>query len=770
MTHRHRLALIALLVALPGCMPGVGRNVAPTAARAPGAGATATRAIPPRPAGAVGRRADALGAQQLSPAPARGGGLQAPPVVANPAFVALPSPTDLTGTVTFRALSDAFFADSAAAFRLSALGPAGHTLLSVSTLDENLYTNAGQVVAGTSQADGTFALAKAAPLGLPFVVNAGFARGHRLSALAAAGSTHVDVDEATTMVAELARWQLFPFAVDNEPDLADLTSSDLSALHTRTRELLGSVALPSTGGAYPSVEALRHGSGHVLRNAYVEAFGGRVTGAGDSTPVAANLLADLWEQVLGFRPLALTRVAGNGIKGFNQSDGLQAREAEIAAPIDAVTDHVGNVYFTQYDSHLVSIVPVNGLAGPIYGENETNLAMGAVHTIGGLVNGPKDPLAWDFDTFQLDLDGTEGGVRMLDPDPEAPQGYSLYAPHKLALERATVDSTRSHIYFTQPYTGRVMLMPAEEVRHFDRNDLGNPAYKPHYLYSVVGRGPYLPWDLESFAPAVDGDLASDTGLWFPTGLARDPGGNLWILDAGNGEPGSGGVLVVREDTGEIFRVPLTRNGQPFTPDGALDLRLSPAGDEIYVADTERHWVFKFPKPDPGSYAIPGPQAAVEITRVVGKPDAPPLVAEDPRGGIAGYLDTAVTGVEYPDIHDASDGIADPSGDLADDGGGVAPASVTALLNRPGSICFDLAGDLLIGDTGNGRIRLKKGEKLYTVAGGLDTRYITGDARLAYMPAIGYLNLSAADGNILVTDKKEAVVRRLHTVRGSLLAP
>jgi hypothetical protein len=775
---RHRATLLALALAVAGCAPGTGRNVAPTGAEAKVSPGKATPKVSSRPPAAVAaaavRKADPLGPQQLAPVPVRAGALVPPPVVAYPAFVALSSPADLAGGVNFLSVSDAYFKDSAAALRLNALGPASHALVNVTTLGEDLYTNGGKVVTTTSKADGTFTLAKGIPTTKPFVVTAGFARGHRLAAIAPAGATSVEIDEATTMVTELARWQLFPFAVDDDRDVTDLTAGDLSSLVARTREILGDVALPSTGGANPTVEALRLGSGHVLRNAYVEAFGGQVTSTGGPTSTA-NTLSDLWEQALGFKPLALTRTAGNGIKGFNQSDGRVATQAEIAAPIDAVTDHLGNVFFSQYDVHLVSMVPIFGVSGPIYGEDETTLGAGNLHTIAGVVNGPKDPVAWELDAFRPIAEADPLGAV-----PMRPGGFPLYAPHKLAIERAGMTAA-SHVYFSQPYTGRIMLMPAADVEHFDHQGAPN-AYTEGNLYSVAGRGLLLPWEDDDangyhdanaanhWTPAADGEPATQAGLFFPTGFQRDTAGNLWILDAGDGSPGTGGVLVVNEADGLIFRVPLTRNGVPFTPDGALDLRLSPDESEIYVADTERHWVFKFPNPGAPPFTLLAPPPAQEITRVAGKPDvAPADPANDFWPGIAGFLDTSVADVLYPDIHDVSDGVDDPAGDLVGDGGAVARDAVTALLNRPGSICFDAVGDLLIGDTGNGRVRLKKDGKLYTIAGGLDTRYITGDSRLAYMPAIGYLNLTA-EGNVLLTDKKEAVVRKLHTVRGSLVKP
>jgi sugar lactone lactonase YvrE len=226
---------------------------------------------------------------------------------------------------------------------------------------------------------------------------------------------------------------------------------------------------------------------------------------------------------------------------------------------------------------------------------------------------------------------------------------------------------------------------------------------------------------------------------------------VWVLDAGNGQPGTGGLLVVAEADGRIYRIPLTRDGQPFTPDGALDVVLAPGEGHLYIADTERHWVFRLPKPAIGPQATP-----TAIERVAGRPPANPEAYV--YVGTPGFVDA--TARPYPSIYDVSSAEPDFTAEPP------TPQAVTTLLNRPGSLCFDAAGDLLIADTGNGRIKLKRGAALYTIAGGLDTRYLTGDARLAFLPATGYMSRDSA-GNVLVADKREAVVRRLHTARGSL---
>jgi hypothetical protein len=645
--------------------------------------------------------------------------------------------SDLVGTASFSLLNEAYFRDSAATYRLLET-PLGRAMVTVSALDEALYARDGQVVRATTDASGSYRLTGSIPANEACVVNVTFAGGHRLSAIAPAGATSRNVDEASTLVAEMARWQLRPDATASGPSVQAVSSVTLEEVESLTRSLLASVPLPVTPGDVPSVDALQLGAGHRLRNAYVEAFGSRVTAVGSGL---ANQLSDAWRDLLGFQPLALSRVAGVGIRGYSQSDDTPATEGQLVAPMHAVMDEWGHVYFSQYDVQLLTMVPGSSLTGPLYGEDQSSLGAGKLYSIGGVVNGPKDPNTWEQIFRGVASDTLGDGVPMYASDGDAPQGFPLYSPHKLALERSPAVQ-RSHLYFTQPFTGRVMLMPADDgLSHF-----GRPApYASRSLYVVAGRGvPLSDEEASAWSPAQDDQAAAAAGLFSPTGLTRDAAGNLWLIDAGNGAPGTGGLLVVRESDGHIFRVPLTLDGQPFTPDGALDVVLSPGESHLYVADTERHWVFRLPKP-----ATVGTQAPAPIERVAGRKPVPsnPFVFT----GTPGFIDTSLR--PYPDIYDVSRAESDAS----------------ALLNRPGSLCFDAAGNLLIGDTGNGRIRLKQGTDLYTIAGGLDTRYLTGDARLAYMPATGYLSLDK-DNNVLVTDRRESVVRRLHTARATLTPP
>ncbi|MFP5504436.1 MAG: hypothetical protein ACLGIN_18280, partial [Candidatus Sericytochromatia bacterium] len=229
----------------------------------------------------------------------------------------------LTGTVTLEAVSDPYFANSAANWRLLSQ-PAGRALVTLSTLDEALLGKGGQAIATTASASGAFSLTGNVPTDRAFVVNAVLAGNHRLSAIALAGQSAVTVDEATTMVAETARWQM---------DLSGLTTGALATLLTHTRTLLAPGDFAASGDV-PSVPALKTGNGLALRNQYLRTFGTKVLrpDASTSNPavVAANALSDAWKPLLGYRPLAIAAMPTPGYALLDATD--------------VVADHKGHLF------------------------------------------------------------------------------------------------------------------------------------------------------------------------------------------------------------------------------------------------------------------------------------------------------------------------------------------------------------------------------------------------------------------------------------------
>jgi hypothetical protein len=196
--------------------------------------------------------------------------------------------------------------------------------------------------------------------------------------------------------------------------------------------VLSNIALPvNTESDTPRIDALLTGSGHLLRNAYVEYFGARTTPSGQtSTPAAANTLSDAWQQALGFRPLALTRLAGNGSRGFDQSENRPAGEVSIASPVDVVTDAQGNVYFSQFDLNLISVVPRQTLTGPFLGSAAPSLTAGNIYAAVGFSDSFPDPLDWE-DNYQEGAPLTGGGA--------------IHGPFRLVPETDATNPAQSHL-------------------------------------------------------------------------------------------------------------------------------------------------------------------------------------------------------------------------------------------------------------------------------------------------------------------------------------
>lgn len=634
------------------------------------------------------------------------------------AFVATTAGGTLSGTAQLGSVDEDYFADSAAPYRVAAAPiPLGHAMITLSTLQEDLFTKDGSVINGLTGLNGVFSLAGLAPKDTPYVLNANFVQSHRLSALVLpdpnGDATGVQVDEASTMIVETARWQLR----DIPTDQAGL----FAALYSATSALLGNVALATDDGTIPNVEALKLGAGHVLRNAYVATFGALV-GEGAAGDANANTLSDGWKTLLGFRPLAITRAAGNGTKSFDQGEGREAVTAPLGGVQDAAMDHNGNLYIAEHDASLLRFVP--RLAHGAKWGRTTGMNGGQIYTLAGQLN-----TGTDLDSFN-DIYADAEADSVTDPAaaPLLSAGHAIIQPRKVLLQRVgATDDT--HVFVLSKFGHRVFFIPATDVTTFGRDFLAGR------LYTVLGNGQLVDGVA---APAVDTTLGHAFALNEPTALTQDSQGNLYVLDSI-----AGAVRLVRAGDGQVFTLPLkTAANAPYAAVGAQDLRIVEAGagnNFLYLADTNAHTVVRFALPADLSTLATTVPASLAAQTVFG------------TDGVPGYL----TGVPYPDIHDVSAAL--PEGN--------------ALLNEPTSLTFDGAGNMIV--AAKGRLHLMEQAALdpatvgdtYVIAGGVDTRFIVGDSRLAFFPGTTSVRYDASSKNVLVVDNAENVVRRLWTVRG-----
>lgn len=685
-------------------------------------------------------------------------------------YVTTTGGASLNGRVELALVEDPLFANSAANYRLqAAVGPHANGLISLSNLEEQVYFKDGKAISATSSAAGgtlgEFSLAGNAPTGA-YVLNANLFQGHRLSGLVPADQVGTKViDEASSMVAELARWQVKDAAFQS------LTFADVDNLETKTRAAWTALAgglpafvtanfsQPATGSGIP---ALKAGAGFVLRNAYVTLFGSRISDGGGT---AFDQLAEALTTAFGFRPLALTRVAGNGDRGFQNGEGADALTKPMTGPTGVATDGSGNLYIAESDGHIIRFIPkTDGTPGNTLGTLVGAVTAGHIYTLGGVPNGGiSDATTYEQAFGAAAFDNEAAGTFA----PLLSAGSTLlFNPTKVVVKLV---GTNLNLYFTSRANNRVFVVPGlNKPEGADISGVvygldgtgGHPQMKAGRVYPLAGTGDAAGWDAyfsenpspggdeELYTPSamIDGSrMGNVTPVSAPTGLAVSDDGTVYFVNSGNG-------VVCQVDTGGKLAA-ITSGWDNL--EGAQDLLLlddaDPAHRVAFVADTQHHKIQPF----------------LALPTTTGDPYAPYWNWLDT---FAGNGTPGFTSGDFPLLYDLFKPIP--------------PAN--ALLNSPAALSWDGGGNLLIGE--KGRIRAVDHADVLSflgdftgsnqdfdstgsvpiraIAGGLDTPYVKDcDARLAFLRSTSALALDG-DKNVLVADNLANTVSKLWTARGS----
>ncbi len=381
-------------------------------------------------------------------------------------------------------------------------------------------------------------------------------------------------------------------------------------------------------------------------------------------------------------------VAGNGTTGFS-GEGGPATGAELDSPRGVTVDGDGNLVISDRGNNLVRVVAASD--GTFYGQAMT---AGDIYTVAG--NGT------------LGFSGDGGPATSAE----------LASPDQTAVDGA------GNLVIADGANGRVRVVAASDGTFYGQ------AMTAGDIYTVAGNG--------TGGFSGEGGPATSAVLSGPRRVTVDGGGNLIIADRGNNR-----IRVVAAGTGTIYGQAMTA-GDVYTVAGTGTLGFSGDGGPASSAQ------------------LAGPdQAAVDGAGNLVIADSGNNRVRVVAAGSGTFYGQAMTAGDIYTV--AGNGLPGFTGE-----GGVA---TTAKLDIPQDVAVDGAGNLVIADGANNRIRvvapragtfygraMTKGH-IYTVAGN-GTFGFSGDGGAATAAELRIPEDVVVDGagNLVITDSANNRVR------------
>jgi trimeric autotransporter adhesin len=212
----------------------------------------------------------------------------------------------------------------------------------------------------------------------------------------------------------------------------------------------------------------------------------------------------------------INTIAGNGNCAYS-GDGGQAVSASICAPAGVAVDSAGNLYFADSSNDRVRKVSTNGVITTVAGTGELGYSgdngpatSAALYAPVGLAIDPAGNLYIGDSLFRIRKVATTGiittvagnGTNGFSGDGGSATSAAIGPPRGLAVDASGT------IYFVDGGNSRVRAVTSDGI-----------------IRTVAGNGV---WDY-----AGDGGLATSAEINFPSGLAVDPNGNVYIADTYN---------------------------------------------------------------------------------------------------------------------------------------------------------------------------------------------------------------------------------------------
>ncbi len=447
----------------------------------------------------------------------------------------------------------------------------------------------------------------------------------------------------------------------------------------------------------------------------------------------------------------ISTFAGNGSTspggGNTFNDGGLAINGLLRLPSGVCVDSKGNVYIADTGDNIIRKVTTDGIINTVAGDGFGAFSGDTFPAILAELHTPTD-VAVDSNANIYIADSANAAIREV----TVSTGIINTVAGNAAIGHAGDNGIATSASLITPYAVTVDSSGNIYIVENGDSDIRKVTVSTNIITTIVGTG------LAGFGG--DGSAATKASLNFPTGLALDSSGNIYIADSLNNR--------VRKVTGSTISTIAGNGVLSYSGDGGpgtsaqLNTPLNVAVDSsgnFYFSDTANNVVRKVSAS--GAISTIAGTGTAGYSGDGGSPTAAQLnrprgIAVDTSGNIyiADSQNARVRKISGGSISTvAGSGTAGYGGD-----GGAATA---AQLYVPIGVAVDAGGNLYIADFTNNRVRKVSGGTITTVAGNGLAGY-SGDGRAAVNAMLNGPTDVAVDsnGNLYIADLNNDVVREV----------
>jgi uncharacterized protein (TIGR03437 family) len=446
----------------------------------------------------------------------------------------------------------------------------------------------------------------------------------------------------------------------------------------------------------------------------------------------------------------LTLVAGNSRAGFS-GDGGPAVNAQLNTPQGIAVDPSGNIYIADSVNNRVRVVTTDGIINTFAGTGYVSPGGPRTYNDGGpatsgLLHLPQG-VALDSSGNVYIADTGDNSIRIVTTDgiinTFAGDSYPSFAGDTAAAVDAELHSPAD---VAVDSSGNVYIADTSNasIRKVTTDGLIN---------TVAGD--------QAIGSTGDGGVAIKASLLTPISLAVDSSGNIYILENGDGK-------IRKVDTSGNINTIAGVGTAGFSGDGGDPLKAQmnyptglalDASGNLYVADALNQRIRKIAG---GSISTIAGNGVVSYSGNGGpalsaQMNAPEGVAMDSAGNLY-VADTANNVVRKV----ANGTITAFAGNGTSGSGGDGGAATSAQLNSPEGVAVDSAGNVYIADSGNARVRKVDASGTISTVAGNGTPGYGGDGGAAAGAQLYTPTAVAVDGagNLFIADFNNSRIRKV----------